>query len=269
MTQIKYSKDPVKDKPVIGIIVDLEEDNKGYSRYPWYALRKNYSDCIAECGGIPVLLPYSLLDDVLSIYIDMIDGLMITGGGFDIDPNLYNEPNLYPNDTNFRPSRTEFEKQMLRKALEKKIAVLGICGGMQLINVAFGGTLYQHLPGQWPSNIKHSKDSNTSGYMGVNDISSSQSTSLLEHMISLNSSSKLYEIVGNTCYKVNTSHHQAVKEVGKDLIINARAEDGLIEGIEAANFPFIIGVQWHPEFLSSPEDTAIITGFINNCKHKI
>ena len=255
MNKIERETKHSKTRPIIGVIVDLEEDNKGYYRYPWYALRRHYSDSIEECGGTPILLPYSSQNPIIRQYIDIIDGLMITGGGFDIDPGMYGEQNLYPDDMSFRPERTAFEKVMLLMAIEKKMPILGICGGMQLINVVFGGTLFQHLPGQRKSDVRHSRDDHRDNQSSTTSLSHNK---LPEHEISVDSHSKLYRIVQSAKYRANTSHHQAVNRAGKDLHINAIAPDGLIEGIESQILPFVVGVQWHPEYQHQRIETSFM-----------
>ncbi len=271
-----------KPYPIIGITIDIEKNNLAYSRYPWYALRKHYSDAIETSHGVPILLPYSSQYSILSQYVSLIDGLILTGGGFDIDPNLYGEKNLYPSHIEIKSERTEYEKKLLELSIKKGIPILGICGGMQLINVHFGGTLYQHLPDQWQSNLIHSKNQLNTGDMGKvveceskyelqNHENNSQSNNiqsgkvLPHHQISLIANSKLHEIVQKDSYMVNSSHHQAIKTLGSNLQINARAIDGLIEGIEATHLPFIMGVQWHPEFCETDEDIQLLKSFIKAC----
>ena len=128
------------NKPIIGITLD-EEEKKTYSNYPWYAARKNYSDSIELAGGICVFLPNNIR--AINQYLNIIQGLVVTGGDFDIDPKLYGEKIKSTKNQN-QKERTDFEFEITKKSNKrKKIPVLGICGGQQLINVVFGGTLIQ------------------------------------------------------------------------------------------------------------------------------
>ena len=232
-------------KPVIGIPMDYQTPGE-YSSFPWYALRENYLENVEKAGGIP--LGFLNEENLIESYINMIDGLLITGAGFDIDPVLYGETSKNKKlKTN--PKRTHFEWKMIEKALELNIPILGICGGQQLINVVLGGTLIQHIPHEFQTDISHfcpKKPANTSA-----------------HKVIIEKETKLFNIVKISEMHVNSRHHQAVKTIGKDVIINAKAEDGLIEGIEHKNHPFCIGVQWHPEFLISPKDYSIMKSFVD------
>ncbi len=231
-------------KPVIGVPMDYQTPGE-YSNFPWYALRENYLENIEKMGGVP--LGFLNEESLIDAYVNMIDGLLITGAGFDIDPALYGDVLRHPELTT-NPKRTHFEWKMIEKALTNNIPILGICGGQQLLNVVLGGKLIQHIPSDFESDISHfcpQKPANTPC-----------------HKVTIEKDTKLFEIVGISQMYVNSRHHQAVKMVGKDVIINARAEDGLIEGIEYTNHPFCIGVQWHPEFSIDLKDDSIIESFV-------
>src|SRR5258708_39743217 len=124
-------------KPLIGITFDSQDPGQ-YSKYPWYALRENYCSSIADVGAIPFPLTHDI--HLVDSYISLIDGLMITGGGHDIDPTLYGDMTCHPS-VKIKAKRTNFELAITRAALDKNIPVLGICGGEQVINVVLGGTL--------------------------------------------------------------------------------------------------------------------------------
>ena len=129
-------------RPVIGLTLDAEEPG-GYSKLPWYALRQNYFAVLAEAGALPIALPHHA--ELAAEYLDRVDGLLVTGGAFDVDPSHYNGGPAHPTVT-LKAGRTEFELAATREALRRDMPVLGICGGQQLLAVAFGGTLIQHIP---------------------------------------------------------------------------------------------------------------------------
>ena len=181
-------------------------------------------------------------------YFDLIDGILLTGGDFDIDPKLYNEKKDRSVNHLDKP-RTNFEMKMAKLALKKNKPILGICGGQQLLNVALGGSLIQNIK---KKDIKHEQP---------------QPRNKPSHSVFINTSSKLYKIVKKKEFKVNSAHHQAVKKIGKNLIINALASDGIIEGIELDNHKFFFGIQWHPEFLISNNDKKIFKAFIKACRN--
>jgi len=232
--------------PLIGITLDSEDASvSGYSKFPWYALRENYASVVVKAGGIPVILPHepSLIDE----YLSLIDGLIITGGNFDLDPAMYGE-NQSHKSVKLKPKRTDFEMSITKIALEHDIPLLGICGGQQLLNVALGGTLIQHIPDEINNALEHEQQ-NPRNEPG--------------HMVSIKEGTLLKDIVNVTSMNVNSAHHQAVKTVSDLTIINAQTADGLIEGIEVPTQKFCLGVQWHPEFEIDPGDIRIFVAFIN------
>lgn len=231
-------------KPLIGITLDFEEGG-GYSSYPWYALRDNYCAAVAECGGIPLPLPHEVA--LADTYADMLDGLIITGGNFDVPPEMYGDRSMHA-ATTVKRRRTQFEWAVTERALARDIAVLGICGGQQLLNVILGGTLIQHIPDAIENALAHEQP-NPRHEVG--------------HSATLMEGTKLQHIVGARDIMVNSAHHQAVRGVSEGVIVNAFAPDGVIEGIESATHRFCIGVQWHPEFLITKADRAIYEAFIN------
>lgn len=236
--------------PIIGITLDVEEDNDSYSAYPWYALRKNYVDSVAKFGGTPITLPHILkrVDE----YIEMLDGLLMTGGFYDVDPSVYGEK-AKSDKVIQKDSRTNFELSIFKKAFDKGIPILGICAGEQIMNVALGGTLIQHIPDVIDNCLEHEQDT------------PKHETS---HIITVDKDSKLHAIVGNDNFQVNSTHHQAVKAPGNGLKVVATAPDGVIEAIEHESHRFCIGVEWHPEYQSIPEDEKIFEHFVKACGSK-
>lgn len=235
-------------KPIIGITIDYQEGSEdGYSRFPWYALRSASSLAVSDAGGIPVFLPYST-DDVAK-YTELCDGIIISGGHFDIPPSFYKGESTHKS-TILNECRTKFEFALLTNYFSSKKPILGLCGGMQLINVIKGGTLIQHIEDEIDSNIKHEQNH-------PKDIPS--------HFVNCNSNSQFFSIVNTKRYMVNSTHHQAVKTLGDNLNISASSDDGIIEAIECENHPFCIGVQWHAEFMKTPQDTNLFKYFIKAC----
>ena len=230
-------------RPVIGISLDAEY-NGGYSKMPWYALRQNYCDVVVQAGGLPLLLGHYM--DLVDDYAAKIDGLLIPGGDFDIDPRLFGVETIHETVT-LKPERTDFEFAIARKIIQQGKPVLGICGGMQVLNVLFGGSLIQHIPAEVEGHIAHEQ----------------ANPDQPAHTVAIDEGSLLHQIAGVTMTQVNTAHHQAVKAVAPSLKASAWAEDGVIESIEALDKThFILGVQWHPEYKVSATDTKIMDAFI-------
>lgn len=230
-------------KPLIGITLDAEPPG-GYSQYPWYALRANYAGAVAAAGGIPVGLPH--LPELADAMLDRIDALIVTGGAFDVDPALYGDGAVHPT-VSLKAARTAAELALLQGALLRDMPVLGICGGQQLLAVALGGTLIQHIPDSVPAALEHEQP-NPRHEPG--------------HSITLVSGTRLHSIVGTGTMHVNSAHHQAVRAAGPRALVNAHAPDGVIEGIEDPARRFCLGVQWHPEFLIDPGDRRILMALI-------
>lgn len=224
-------------KPIIGITPSLQPEEK--QCYLWDA----YSNAIVRTGGIPVILPCVSDKESLQCYAEMIDGLLLSGGT-DIEPVQYGEETLdgFEIEWPMTPARDIYEIQLIQamEALDKPI--LGICRGHQMINVAFGGTLYQDLNVQLPRKpmLRHFQ------------------ASPWPHptqKIFLQANSMLANILGDTIINVNTLHHQAVKSLGEGIVISGHALDYVVEAIERPQNRFIVGVQWHPELLSIENDS--------------
>ncbi len=235
-------------RPIIGVTADAEAAG-GYSKLPWYALRQNYASAIAEAGGLPMVLPHEAA--LAEAYLDRIDGLVVTGGAFDVDPALFGAAETHSAVT-LKPTRTDFELAMTRGALARDMPVLGICGGQQLLHVVLGGALYQHVPDEAPSAIAHEQP-NPRTEPG--------------HDVIVATGTLLHRITGRTQMSVNSAHHQAAKDCPDGVVISGRAPDGLIEAIEAPAYRFCLGVQWHPEYAIDPGDEAIIKAFVKAAAH--
>ena len=234
-------------RPLVGITLDSEVPG-GWSRYPWYALRQNYAAAVAEAGGLPVALPHDT--DLAADWLDRLDALVVTGGAFDIEPAMYGEGDRHETVV-LKEGRTAAELALLRGALQRDMPVLGICGGEQLMAVALGGTLIQHIPDSIPDCVAHE-----------------QKTRHDEpgHPVTVAAGSLLARITGTERMLVNTSHHQAVRDAGPGVIVNAVAPDGVVEGIEDPRYGFCLGVQWHPEFHTDPGDALIFRALVEACR---
>src|SRR5436190_572670 len=138
-------------RPVIGLTLDSEQPG-GYSAMPWYALRENYSRAVARAGGLPILLPHEA--EQAADYLDRLDGVIVTGGAFDVDPALFGDKTRHPT-VKTKDRRTAFELALTRGALDRDMPLLGICGGEQLLNIVLGGTLIQHVPDEVPGALPH------------------------------------------------------------------------------------------------------------------
>lgn len=229
-------------RPIIGVTLDAEPAG-GWSRLPWYALRQNYFASVVAAGGLPVALPHH--PDLAGDYLDALDGLLVTGGAFDVDPALWGGGPPHPKVT-LKPGRTDFELAAVRAALARDMPVLGICGGQQLLAVAFGGTLIQDIPDEVPGALAHEQP-NPRTEPG--------------HEVRIGAGTLLARIVGEAPMAVNSAHHQAVATPGAGRV-NAVAPDGVIEGIEHPGHRFALGVQWHPEYAVDPRDPAIFDAFV-------
>jgi putative glutamine amidotransferase len=219
--------------PVIGVSAYCEQARWGVWEREAVVLPRRYVDAVAAAGGIPVLLPPEPgIGDALA----RLDGLMLSGGG-DVDPARYGaQPS--PEVTSVRPERDAAEFALLDAAMSLRLPVLGICRGMQVINVARGGSLHQHLPDV----VGHDGHAPVPGAFG-------------QHEVRVAAGSRLSEILGSgagPAVTTPTHHHQAVDRVGKGLTATAWAADGTIEAFEADGEQFLVAVQWHPEAGDDP-----------------
>ena len=232
--------------PLIGLTLDSEAPG-GYSDKPWYAIRENYCAAVAAAGGVPIALPHE--PALAERYLEIVDGLVITGGAFDVDPALFGAASRHDTVTT-KDRRTAFELAITRAAHAASVPSLGICGGQQLMNVALGGSLIQHIPDAVPDALAHEQP-NPRTEPG--------------HAVSLVADSVLRIIVGSATMQVNSAHHQAVADPAPGLVVNARAPDGVIEGIEDPTHRWFVGVQWHPEYGIDPGDGRIFRSLIEAC----
>jgi putative glutamine amidotransferase len=210
--------------PVIGLSTYREPARWAHWHAPAVLLPASYTDEVSAAGGVPVLLPPAPGG---AAAVSRLDGLILTGGG-DVDPASYGQQ-AHPRTGRVSPERDQAEREHLRAALAAGVPVLGICRGMQMLNVARGGTLCQHLPARGG----HTPAPGTYG----------------SHPVRVAPGSRLAAILGDGPLAVPTAHHQAVDVLGAGLVATAWADDGVIEAVELSDgqHPFAIAVQWHPE----------------------
>ena len=241
-------------KPVIGLTMDSgkpsqEPEKFNYAKYvPWYVLRQNYAEAVANAGGMPVMLPYHAEHNLQ--LLDMLDGLIITGGDFDISPAHYGAKDTGSRTLN--APRTEFERGLITKAYHNNMPMFGICGGMQLLNVVLGGDMIQDIPKEVDGYVEH--EQKVPHYETVHEVFAPDKDSMVG------------EFLDGTTVSVNSSHHQAVGKLGDGLIVSAIAPDGVVEAIEAPNKHFCVGVQWHPEYQLNKLDEFLFAEFIKSAR---
>jgi putative glutamine amidotransferase len=220
---------------------------------PSWVMSQRYIRALTAVGALPWMIP--LVGDepetLRGIY-DELDGVFLPGGA-DIDPANYGEERHARCDKG-DPARDEVELALVRWALVDRKPVLGVCRGLQLVNLAAGGTLYQDLGEQMPGSVKHDYFPFGGRY----------SRDYLAHDVNVAENSKLAEIYGSGALKVNSMHHQGVRRLGDRLIASAVAPDGLVEGIESADDFYLVAVQWHPEVLvdNCPRTRRLFESFI-------
>ena len=221
-------------RPVIGITTATVDDPpvNGFARY---AASHGYVHCVANAGGLPVPLPYS--DAGLAAdYVATLDGLVLTGG-LDVDPFFYDqEPR--PEVGKVDPARDRFELELISRAYAEGLPILAICKGVQILNVAFGGTLIQDVYTSVPDVLRHEQRN--------------LRWDTHYHHVNVEPGTRLAQLVGDERTRVNSDHHQAVGRIANRLVVSARADDGVVEGLEDPAHPWCVGVQWHPERM--PDD---------------
>jgi putative glutamine amidotransferase len=246
---------PPSRLPLIGITADssgCERTGSAAKREGLYSLASRYCDAIENAGGLAIIIPHSRSRIQIGHLLKRIDGLLISGGGFDIDPAYYREQPIAELGK-LNSQRTFTELSLIALGLERDLPMLGICGGAQAINVALRGSLYQDIETQFPAALRHQQEEHSRN---------------CGHVVDVWAGTLLYKICGRQKLKVNTTHHQAIRKLGDGLAINAIAPDGLIEGIESKKHTFVLGLQWHPEVLAKSEvvHRRIFSSFVSACR---
>ena len=233
-------------RPVIGLTPDVGETaaRPGRPSLPRYELKQAYADVVLAVGGLPIVLPYSEDETAPAEAVALCDALVVTGGAFDIPPDAYGaraHRKLGP----LKKERTQYEQRLLRAALQARKPVLGVCGGMQLLAVEVGGTLWQDIRDELPQAFDHEQklDPREPG-----------------HPVTIVEGTALEAIVATRELMVNSTHHQAVRDPGRARVC-ALSPDGIIEAIELTDC-FALGIQWHPELLEAPEHQALYQALV-------
>lgn len=238
-------------KPLIALTCRLANFDNNQRLF----VNQDYFKAITLANGIPVMLGYNDYDDLTSI-VDRFDGLLVTGGD-DLNPAAFNqEP--HPSITLTDPKIDEADYNLIRLFMDKKKPILGICRGLQSLNVALQGSLYQDLPSNYPK-MRH-------GGHNQNEMTPPLGKHDFAHEVYFNAGTKMHEIFGNH-YPVNSYHHQNIDQLAEGLTASGVSDDGLIEAVEIGNQ--VLGIQWHPErLLHDPKHFQLFTTFIDSCQKK-
>lgn len=232
-------------RPVIGISSNLKDEVLSVSM--------DNINAVIKFGGLPIVLPNLYDGGEIDTVVEMLDGVILTGGG-DIDPTLFGEE-PHPNLGSIVPERDVFEIKLVQKMIEKQKPILGICRGAQILSIADGGDMFQDIYSQSSEQLLQHSQQAPKWYAS--------------HFVHVKEGSKLSGIVGVEKFKVNSFHHQAVRKIPSGFKVSGLASDGIIEAFESENHPFAMGVQWHPESLTLKDDSisaAIFKAFIEACQ---
>lgn len=225
-------------KPIIGITTYDKNDYKIESPYysGYYVTPDAYVEAVRRAGGVPILLPPG--EDDISPILELVDGIIIAGGG-DIRPETYGGDSEHPSLNRLSVARDTLEINIIQQMAERKDKpVLCICRGMQVMNVALGGTMYEHIPDIRATDTHR----NENGFWTI-------------HEVNVDAESKIAEAMGTDTVHTYSGHHQAVKDIASGLQIIATSPDDIIEGLELTTHPWMVGIQWHPE-KSAHEDSS-------------
>ena len=237
-------------RPRIGLttVFSLKDDPESISKYG-LALNIDYIDAVRQAGGLPIPLPHCDTPDEVSQLLDTLDGVLFTGG-MDIQPERFGQPTHTKTDA-MDPRRDATEFELFAQAEQRRFPALGICLGIQLINVARGGTLLQHLPDAPGCTLQHQQKMTPDA-----------------HDLTIAANTRLADIIGAETISTNSRHHQAVDQLGCGLTATAHATDGVIEAIEDPDHPFLLAVQWHPENLADrAEHLALFRALVDAARN--
>lgn len=237
-------------RPVIGVTTNVIE-----SESVWH-IRRTFTDAVIAAGGLPLLLPATTDAGLIAEYLQHIDGLLLSGGE-DVDPTYFGEAQSWQSGA-INPFRDAFELTLCKEALKcAGMPIFGICRGLQVMNVALGGDIYQDLQSGFPGKTAAHRQKQPAKYTS--------------HPIAVSAGTKLHEIVGSGQALVNSLHHQALRKLGDNMVASAIAPDGVIEAAELAGHTFFVGVQWHPELLwdmpGGEANKRLFETFVDACRH--
>ncbi|HUH96552.1 MAG TPA: gamma-glutamyl-gamma-aminobutyrate hydrolase family protein [Anaerolineales bacterium] len=222
--------------PIIGITTNHSSNAYGQTTI---LLTQAYVQAIMQGGGVPVLIPSLIANDGWDALYARLDGILFTGGG-DIAPARFQgEP--HPRIDDIDPARDSLELKLLQASVADGKPFLGICRGCQLVNVGLGGTLYTHIPDQLPQALDHAYPGNL--------------RTVLVHEVQLEEGTRIADVLGEPIVRVNSHHHQGLKDIAPALRVAGHAPDGLVEAVELPDHPFGLAVQWHPEWLTDQRPT--------------
>jgi len=222
--------------PVIGITSSHSSNSYGQATI---LLTQAYARAIIQAGGVPVLIPSLIANDGWDALYPRLDGILFTGGGDISLDHFKGDP--HPRIDDVDPQRDTVELNLLHASVVDGKPFLGICRGCQLVNVGLGGTLYTHIPDQLPNALDHS-------YPG-------DMRTVLVHEVRIEEGTRVADVLGEPIVKVNSHHHQGLKDIAPSLRVAGHAPDGLVEAIELSDHPFGLAVQWHPEWLTDQQST--------------
>ncbi|MFT8323253.1 MAG: gamma-glutamyl-gamma-aminobutyrate hydrolase family protein [Bacillus sp. (in: firmicutes)] len=241
----------MEKKPVIGITGAYVLHNKfmegSYTHH-------DYQKAIAKNGGLPIILPF-VQEDLAEEMVEQCDAILLSGGE-DVDPSMYNQdPHLDLGAT--IPLRDKVELKIIKAAMKRNMPIFAICRGIQILNVALGGTLIQDIPSSVKDSIKHSQI-----------VDRSWDT----HWVTIVENSRLEQIMKDTSVRVNSLHHQAIDRVANDLAVVAQSSDGIIEAVEHKSYQnFFLGIQWHPESMAATNEAMnrLFAQFVKSAKKEL
>jgi putative glutamine amidotransferase len=235
-------------KPLIGLTTTFIPRR---SHPAIYGANQPYVEAINDAGGLPILIPNNLALEDQDLLLSRVDGILFTGG-YDIDPACYGHPS-HPLAEKIDRNRDQLEIYLVNSMVQSGKPFFGICRGLQVINVALGGSLYEHLPDQLPGNVHLENHDKPRNY--------------LAHPVKIVPGSALSHILVNDELRVNSLHHQGVHQVAPNLQVTATALDGLVEACELPGHPFALAVQWHPEELQDHEPMRnLFLAFVHACQ---
>lgn len=219
---------------IVGISGSIikEQNQKAFLGYEISYVNEDYIQSVIKNDAVPMIIPFNTNEEIIKEQLKRVDALILSGG-HDINPLNYNHQPRENLGQTF-DERDKFDMKLIEYALEKHIPILGICRGLQILNVFFGGSLYQDLSYDKKIYIKHNQEYNPKS---------------LSHTVELTKGTKLYDIFNKDKINVNSFHHQTIDKLADGLLVSAVSPDGVIEAIEHKEYNFVLGVQWHPEML--------------------